>query len=112
MQTSGLGAQSYTISIEEQPQAGVLNTSNGNRLISLQDFSRFQKPLLKALLGFSAANLAIAGSMVGYAVYAENEATGWSMPFFANSVLGLFCIIVAKNFQHMPSEESRPLIEM
>ncbi|MGL5264593.1 MAG: hypothetical protein ACRDAI_08530 [Candidatus Rhabdochlamydia sp.] len=113
MQTSEVQAQSYnTFSREEILQEGILNTSNGSRLVNRQNYSRFQKPILKALLGFSAANLAIAGSIVGYASYAESEATGWSMPFFANCVLGLFGIIAAKNFQSIASEEPRALIEV
>ncbi|MGL5626237.1 MAG: hypothetical protein ACRDDW_01800 [Candidatus Rhabdochlamydia sp.] len=111
MQTSEI--RSYdTFSREERPQEGILNTSSGSRFINRQNYSRFQKPILKMLLGFSAANLAIAGSIVGYASYAESEATGWSMPFFANCVLGLFGIIAVKNFQSIASEEPRPLIEV
>lgn len=114
MQISEVQAQSYNISSrEERPREGILNTSNGSRPVNRQDFSRFQKPLLKALLGFSAANLAIAGSIVGCtAYYAENEAMGWSMPFFANSILGLFGIIAAKGFQQITLEEPSSLTEI
>jgi hypothetical protein len=64
MQTSEVQAQPYnTFSGEERSQEAVLNTSSGPRLVNCQNHSRFQKPILKALFGFSAANLAIAGSI-------------------------------------------------
>jgi len=69
---------------------------------------------VKILVDFkNPSNLAIAGSIVGCtAYYAENEAMGWSMPFFANSILGLFGIIAAKGFQQITLEESRSLTKV
>lgn len=110
--TSREPQQAYSIPTEqlEQSPVGVLHTSNGSRQVNRQNFSPFQKTLLKGLFGFSVVNLAIAGSIVGYAAVSKQEASGWSMPFFANALLGLFSFIIAKNVQLTDQEESTPLL--
>ncbi|PWU15024.1 MAG: hypothetical protein C5B45_03365 [Chlamydiae bacterium] len=83
-------------------QEGVLYTPYGTHRVNQQDFSRLQKTLIKGLIAFAAANLAIGGSIVGFGAYSENEGATWgSMPFFANSVLGLFGLFMARHFQEV-----------
>ncbi|MDQ5956638.1 MAG: hypothetical protein ACH349_05325 [Candidatus Rhabdochlamydia sp.] len=80
---------------------GILRTSDGQpHRVNQQDFSQFQKPLVKGLIAFAAANLIIGGSIVGFGAYSKSEGATWgSMPFFANSVIGVFGLFIVKHLQ-------------
>lgn len=89
----------------EGEREGVLHTPDGSHRINQQDFSRFQKSFVKGLIAFAAANLAIGGFIVGFGAYSESEGATWSsMPFFANSVLGLFGLFMVRHFQGVARE--------
>ncbi|KAG6558637.1 hypothetical protein RHABOEDO_001369 [Candidatus Rhabdochlamydia oedothoracis] len=89
----------------ELEREGILHTPYGYHRVNRQDFSRFQKPFVKGFIAFSAANLLIGGSIVGLGAYSGSEGATWgSMPFFANSVLGLFSLFMVRSFQGITRE--------
>lgn len=96
---------SYNLIVEpispELGQEGVLHTSSGSHRVNQQNFSRFQQPLVKGLIAFTLTNLAIGGTIIGFGTHSQSEGATWgSMPFVANSLLGIFGLIVLKSFQH------------
>lgn len=94
----------------ELEREGLLHTPNDLYRINQQGFSQLQKPLVKGLIVFAAANLAIGGSIVGFGAYSKSEGATWgSMPFFANSLLGLFGLFMVRHFQGMARETHDPL---
>ena len=89
----------------ELEREGLLYAPNGVHRINQQGFSQLQKPLVKGLIAFAAANLAIGGSIVGFGAYSKNEGATWgSTPFFANSLLGLFGLFMVRHFQRVARE--------
>lgn len=90
----------------ESGQQGILHTSDRTRQVNQHDFSRFQKPLVKGLIAFSAVNLAIGGSVIGFfASYSKSqEAIFGSTPFIANSLIGIFGLVLIKSFQGIARE--------
>ena len=98
------GSISGTISPELERE-GLLHTPNELHRVHQQGFSQLQKPLVKGLIAFTATNLAIGGSIVGFGAYSKSEGATWgSMPFFANSMLGLFGRFMVRHFQGMARE--------
>lgn len=93
----------------EQKQ-GTLHTPEGFYMVRQQE-NPFYKHLLKNIWGFSAFNLVIAGCIVGYSVYSRKAVIGWSStPFFANSITGLFGIIIARKYlPPVASEATTPV---
>ncbi len=101
--TSQYGSISVPVHLEGEQ--GTLYTSDGPRRVNQQDSSQLQKTLVKSLIAFAATNLAIGGSIVGFGAYSENEGATWgSMPFFANSVLGIFGLFMVRHFQNRARE--------
>lgn len=95
--SSSTHSMGFKVIMPIEQKQGTLYTPKGSYQVSRQD-NRFYKHLLKNIWRFSAVNLVIAGSIVGYSMYVKNAAIGWSStPFFANSITGLFGFIFARN---------------